>query len=127
MLRALRTGPRRLGNRDVVDRDQASLGTFDLLDEGDVGLAQTDLRPGRRDVLHLDRDHLVIADLAAGQRIGRPWDVGVGVVVGEGVGVGAADSPSRSWLGAAVNAGLLECGRNANATGHRRLRRPQRQ
>ena len=70
MLRALRIGPRRLGKPRVIDRDESRLGALDLLNEGDVSLAQAHLRSGRCDVLHLGRDHLVVADLAAGQRVG---------------------------------------------------------
>ena len=53
----------------VVDRDEPGLGALDLLDEHNVGLAQPHLRPGCGRVLHLDRDHRVAADLAAGQRV----------------------------------------------------------
>ena len=125
MLRALRIGPRRLGKRRVVDRDEARLGTFDLLDEGDVGLAQADLRSGRRDVLHLGRDHLVVADLAAGQRVGgllaRRW-----CVVGEGVGVGAGDSARSELVVSGSESGRLSA-QPRRRCHQRPRRRPTRQ
>ena len=64
---------------------------LDLLNEGDVSLAQAHLRSGCRDVLHLGRDHLVVAELAARQWVGGLL-AACGAVVGEGVGVGTGDS-----------------------------------
>ena len=69
----------------MIDRDETCLSSLDLLNEGDVSLAQAHLRSGCRDVLHLGRDHLVVAELAAGQWVGA-----AGVVVGVGTGDSAA-------------------------------------
>ena len=101
----------------MIDRDQASLGTFDFLDEGDVGQAQTNLRSGRRNVFHLRRDHLVIADLAAGQRVGGLGDAVRVSSSGTASESARRNSPRSSWLGAAVSPDY-SVRQHADATSH---------
>ena len=86
----------------MVDRDESRLGALDLLNEGDVSLAQAHLGSGRCDVLHLGRDHLMVADLAAGQRVGGflVWRVVV-------VGVGAGDSAATELVVSGSDSGPL--------------------
>ena len=116
----------------MEDRHHSGQAALDLFDVDDVRLGDAVLRPAGRGVVDLDRDHRVVRDLAAGQRVARsglrrrlrlrawPWGsswqcVGFGVVLGvvDGVGVGVGVLDAVLLGGADENAELLVTGVSA--------------